>query len=99
VCILIVTGCTYDGYKTKGVCFNNNKIIGNEELIMVILKCTLQHNQNDGLLWPNMYFSVHLKHVYKTKLLIYTEILILNNVITDFVNLSNRIFLCINCSL
>jgi hypothetical protein len=28
--------------------FNTNKIKGNEELIRVILKCTLQHNQNDG---------------------------------------------------
>jgi hypothetical protein len=43
------TGYTYDGgYKTKSIHFNNNKIKGNGELIMVILNCTLLHNQNDG---------------------------------------------------
>jgi hypothetical protein len=37
-----LTGYTDDdGYETKGVCFNTNKIKGNEELIRVILKCTL----------------------------------------------------------
>jgi hypothetical protein len=50
VCIFkSLTGYTYDGgYKIKSICFNNNKIKGNEELIMVILNCTLLHNQNDG---------------------------------------------------
>jgi hypothetical protein len=37
------------GYETKSVCFNNNnKIKGNEELIMVILNCILLRNQTDG---------------------------------------------------
>jgi hypothetical protein len=30
------------------ISFNHNKIKGNEELIVVILKFTLLHNQNDG---------------------------------------------------
>jgi hypothetical protein len=44
------TGYTDDGgYETKSICFNNNnKTKGNGELIMVILNCTLMHNQNDG---------------------------------------------------
>jgi hypothetical protein len=43
-----LTGYTDDGgYETKCVCFNNNKIKVNEELIIVILNCTLLHNQND----------------------------------------------------
>jgi hypothetical protein len=50
VCIFkSVTGCTYDGsYKTKSVCFNNNKIKPNEELIVVILNGTWLHNQTGG---------------------------------------------------
>jgi hypothetical protein len=79
-------------------CFNNNKIKGNEEPIMVISNCTLLHNQIDGWTVPNLYFSACHKYVYKTLLLIYTEILILN-LITDFMNLSNQMFLFINCSL
>jgi hypothetical protein len=38
--------------KPKSVCFNNNKIKANEELIMVILNCILLHNQNDGWTVP-----------------------------------------------
>jgi len=34
-------------WKPKCVCFNNNKIEGNEELMLVILNCSLLHNQND----------------------------------------------------
>jgi hypothetical protein len=37
--------------QSKSVCFNNNKIKGIEEL-MVILNSTLLHNQNDGLTVP-----------------------------------------------
>jgi hypothetical protein len=50
VCIFKSLTChTYDGgFETKSECFNNNKIDGNGELIMVILNCTLLHNQNDG---------------------------------------------------
>jgi hypothetical protein len=70
-----MTGYTYDaGYKTKSICFNNDKIKGNEELSMVIVNCTLLHKQNDEC----MYFSACRKYVHKTQLLIYTEILILN---------------------
>jgi hypothetical protein len=39
----------YDGgYETKTICFNNSKIKGNEELIMVILNRALLHNQTGG---------------------------------------------------
>jgi hypothetical protein len=31
---------------------NNNKNKGNEELMLVILNCTLPHNQNDGWTVP-----------------------------------------------
>jgi hypothetical protein len=37
------------GYETKSVISNNNKIKGNDELIKVILNCSLLHHQNDGL--------------------------------------------------
>jgi hypothetical protein len=40
-----LTGYTDGGYENH---FNNNKIKGNEELIMVILNCALLRNQNDG---------------------------------------------------
>ena len=33
--------------KTEMRIFNNNEINGNEELTLVILNCTLLHNQND----------------------------------------------------
>jgi hypothetical protein len=39
----------HGGYETKSICFNNNKITGDEEPITVILNCTLLHNQNDGI--------------------------------------------------
>jgi hypothetical protein len=40
---------TDDGImKTEKRCFNNNKIKGNAELMLVILNCTLLYNQKDG---------------------------------------------------
>jgi hypothetical protein len=50
------------GYETKSVCFNYNKIKGNEELIMVVLIKIM-----DGLC-RNLYFSACRKYVYKTQL-------------------------------
>jgi hypothetical protein len=50
VCVFkSLTGYTDDGgSETKRICFNNNKIKRNEELLLVILNCTLLHNQNNG---------------------------------------------------
>jgi len=43
-----LTGYTdYGGYENWCEFFNNNEIEGNEELMLVILNCTLLHNQND----------------------------------------------------
>ena len=39
----------YGGYENRNAFFNNNnKIKCNEELTLVILNCTLLHDQNDG---------------------------------------------------
>jgi hypothetical protein len=38
--------------KTEMRIFNNNEIKNNKELILVILNCTLLHNQNDGWTVP-----------------------------------------------
>jgi len=38
--------------KTEMLMFNNNKIKGNEELLLVILNCTLVLNQNYGWTLP-----------------------------------------------
>ena len=34
--------------KTEMRFFNNNELKGNEKLMLVVLNCTLLHNQNDG---------------------------------------------------
>jgi len=34
------------------VCFNNKEIKDNEELMLVILNCTLLHSQNEGWTQP-----------------------------------------------
>jgi len=34
--------------KTENICFNNNKIKDNVELMLVILNYTVLHNQNYG---------------------------------------------------
>ena len=45
-----LTGCTdCGGYENRNAHFSNNKIKGIEELMLVILNCTLLHDQNDGL--------------------------------------------------
>jgi hypothetical protein len=41
----------------------NNKINVNEELILVILNCTLLHGQNDGWTVPYSYLMVCYKNV------------------------------------
>jgi len=44
--------------------FNNNKIKGNEQLMLVILNCTLLHDQNDGWTVPYLYLMVCCKNIY-----------------------------------
>ena len=45
-----LTGYTdYGGHENRNEHFYNNKIKVNEELMFVILNCTLLHEQNDGL--------------------------------------------------
>jgi len=38
--------------KLKCAFFDNNKIKGNEEFMLVILNCTLLHDENDGWTVP-----------------------------------------------
>jgi hypothetical protein len=42
------------GYKNRNACVNNNnnKIKDNEELVLVVLNCTLLNYQNDGWTMP-----------------------------------------------
>jgi hypothetical protein len=42
---------------------NNNEIKRNEKLMLVILNCTLLHNQNDGWTVPYPYLMVCFKNV------------------------------------
>ena len=42
--------------KTEMRIFNNDTIKGNKELMLVILNCTLVHNQNDGWTVPDHFF-------------------------------------------
>ena len=49
--------------KTEFAFFSNNKIKGNEELILVILNCTLLHKQNDGWTVSYSYLMVCCKNV------------------------------------
>jgi len=49
--------------KTEMCIFNNNEIKRNEELMLVILNCTLLHNQNDGWTVPYLYSMVCFKSV------------------------------------
>jgi hypothetical protein len=44
--------------------FNCNKIKGNEQLMLVILNCTLLRNQNDGRTVPYRYLMVCCKNIY-----------------------------------
>jgi len=50
--------------KTKLLIFNNNKIKSNEELMLVILDCTLLYDQNDGWTVPYPYLMVCCKNIY-----------------------------------
>ena len=63
---LSLTGYTDDGgYENRNVhFFNNNKVRGNEELMLVILNCTLLHDQNDGWTVPYPYLMVCCKNIY-----------------------------------
>jgi len=49
---------------TKNAYFYNNNIDVNEELMLVILNCTLLHNQNDGWTVPYPYLMVCFKNIY-----------------------------------
>jgi hypothetical protein len=44
--------------------FDNNRIRANEQLMLVILNCTLLHDQNDGLTVPYPYLMVCFKNSY-----------------------------------
>jgi hypothetical protein len=50
--------------KTEMRTFNNNITKGKEELMLVILNCTLLHNQNDGLTVPYPCLMVCCKNIY-----------------------------------
>jgi len=50
--------------KTEMRIFNNIEIKGNEELVLVILKCTLVRDQNDGWTVPYPYLMVCCKNIY-----------------------------------
>jgi len=50
--------------KTEMRTFNNNIIKGKEELMLVILNCTLLHNQNEGWTVPYPYLMVCCKNIY-----------------------------------
>jgi len=61
-----LVGYTDDGgYENRNThFFNNNKIKGNEQLILVILNCTLLNDQNDGWTVPYPYLMVCCKNIY-----------------------------------
>jgi len=50
--------------KTEMRIFNNNKIKDNGELMLVILNCTLLHNQNDVWTVPYPYIMVCFENIY-----------------------------------
>jgi len=50
--------------KTEMRIFNNDTIKGNKELMLVILNCTLLHNQNDGWTVPDHFLMVSCKNIY-----------------------------------
>jgi len=49
--------------KTEICIFNNNEIKGHEELMLVILNCTLLHIQNDGWTVPYPYLMICCKNI------------------------------------
>jgi hypothetical protein len=50
--------------KTEMRIMYNNKIEGNEEVMLVTLNCTLLHDQNDGCTVPYRYLMVCCKNIY-----------------------------------
>jgi hypothetical protein len=50
--------------KTEMRIFNNNKIEGNEQFMLVVLNCTLLNDQNDGWTVPYSYLMVCCKNIY-----------------------------------
>jgi len=50
--------------KTEIHIFNNNKIKGSEQHMLVILNCTLLHDQNDAWTVPYPYLMVCCKNIY-----------------------------------
>jgi len=65
-----LTGYTdYSNYENQNAnFFNNNKIKSNEQLVLVILNCTLLHDQNDGWTVPYPYLMVCCKNIYSRML-------------------------------
>jgi hypothetical protein len=70
---------------------NNNKIKGNEELMLVILNCILVHYQNDGWTVPNSYFraceNIYLNFFKKPTLLDKNCLLYYNTFTQGFLNI------------
>jgi hypothetical protein len=57
-----LTGNT--GYANRNAHFNNNKIKGNEQLMLVTLNCTMLHDQNEGCTMPYPYLIVCCTNIY-----------------------------------
>jgi len=60
------TVCTnYVGYEHRNLhFFNNSKIKADDHLMLVVLKCSLVHDQNGGWTVPYPYFIVCCKNIY-----------------------------------
>ena len=69
--------------------------------MLVILNCTLLHNQNDGWTLVLTCIVVLVVRMFITHSCEFTQKYQYspNNLLTDFMNLAKRIFLFINCSL
>jgi len=60
-----LTGYTDNGcHENEMRIFSNNKIKGNEELMLVILNCTLLCDQNDGWTVPYPNLMVCCRNIY-----------------------------------
>ena len=54
----------HGGYGNRNEHFYNNKIKVNEELMLIILNCTLLHDKNDRWTVPCAYLMVCCKNIY-----------------------------------
>jgi len=61
----ILTGYTdYGYYENYNGHFNNNRIKGNEQPMLVILNYTFLHDQNNGVTVPYPYLMLFCKNIY-----------------------------------